>query len=598
MQDFQPEFDSPYNNMSTMYVAQIPNAFVQGEGGLVFDGSGNVYYEKNMFLERVEPKAQVPRIRGEQEMCDVYVPILATAIQRYGHMYYHFVAETLSKVIMLKPFLTEDVKLLIWGEAYEFEYLQMLGIPRSQIEVYNPQATYCAGQLLMPTPTSRITPAKEGLQMVRETYNVEPSLPVEERDLIIYVTRKNEDSRRVSNEDEVLSAIKKQYPKEQLVVFEGSDMNIKDTIDLFKRAKVVMGPHGAGLSHILFSAPNTHVVEFLFMQHPPMMFWHIAAALRQNYWMLPVPHSYWMQDSFEVPVSEVLDILERTIGKSTSHVCSPGSYVISQHKCHACAPGTYAFNWEQKHCQTCPNGRYAANPGSYSCRTCPVGTYSWQGTTCKECPTGTINQLPGAWTSEQCLTANQQKQQLDDPAFQMKIFNKLSPTFRSLQTRRRMQEEQVAETTTISNRMINPGNQNLAVYNRLWDKELYCTLRAENPNILEPYMAPLVPIFDCSGEDEKLVNAFSGPQVEEGELPVVNVSGPLLITSLGPVSEDDLEEGAPKSAPIPDDKIVDKVPFSRQSPSPDNSGALVAAPSVQNVFFGLMGAILVSLLLY
>eukprot|EP01025_Chloroclados_australasicus_P002261 TRINITY_DN10522_c0_g1_i8.p1 TRINITY_DN10522_c0_g1~~TRINITY_DN10522_c0_g1_i8.p1 ORF type:complete len:380 (-),score=33.81 TRINITY_DN10522_c0_g1_i8:59-1198(-) len=299
MQEFAPEFDSPYNNMSTMYVAAIPHAFVQGESGLVFDAQGNVYHEKNFFLDRVESVKQVPKIR-EDGMCDVYYPTLATTIQRYGHMYYHFVAETLSKVIMLQPFLSEDVKLLIWGQPYEYEFLQMLGIPQDQIEVYNPQQTYCTGELLMPTPTARITPAKEGLEMVREAYNADSVLPEESRNLIIYVTRRNEDSRRVSNEQTIINAIKKEFPDNELVIFDGESTSVEETVDLFKRAKIVMGPHGAGLSHILFSAPGTHVIEFLFMQHPPMMFWHISAALRQNYWMLPVPHSYWMQDSFVI----------------------------------------------------------------------------------------------------------------------------------------------------------------------------------------------------------------------------------------------------------------------------------------------------------
>ena len=63
--------------------------------------------------------------------------------------------------------------------------------------------------------------------------------------------------------------------------------DVSELVDLFKRAKVIMGPHGAGLSHMLFAAPGTHVLEFQFMRDPPMMFWHLAAALDQDYWLLP-----------------------------------------------------------------------------------------------------------------------------------------------------------------------------------------------------------------------------------------------------------------------------------------------------------------------
>ena len=40
-------------------------------------------------------------------------------------------------------------------------------------------------------------------------------------------------------------------------MFNGSSASLQDTISLFQRARVVLGPHGAGLSHILFSAPGT-----------------------------------------------------------------------------------------------------------------------------------------------------------------------------------------------------------------------------------------------------------------------------------------------------------------------------------------------------
>jgi hypothetical protein len=73
-----------------------------------------------------------------------------------------------------------------------------------------------------------------------------------------------------------------------------------EALRLFGCGQVVLGPHGAGLSNILFSAPGTTVIEFLFMADPPLMFWHTAEALGQRYWMVPVPQAYWMQEEMEV----------------------------------------------------------------------------------------------------------------------------------------------------------------------------------------------------------------------------------------------------------------------------------------------------------
>jgi hypothetical protein len=54
----------------------------------------------------------------------------------------------------------------------------------------------------------------------------------------------------------VAAAIRAAFPQQQLVVFNG-DLDVQQTIALFQRARVILGPHGAGLSHTLFAAPGT-----------------------------------------------------------------------------------------------------------------------------------------------------------------------------------------------------------------------------------------------------------------------------------------------------------------------------------------------------
>lgn len=48
-------------------------------------------------------------------------------------MYHHFVLEVLPRVILLKPFLDADTKLLLFGSAHEAKWLEELGIPASQV---------------------------------------------------------------------------------------------------------------------------------------------------------------------------------------------------------------------------------------------------------------------------------------------------------------------------------------------------------------------------------------------------------------------------------------------------------------------------------
>lgn len=93
--------------------------------------------------------------------------------------------------------------------------------------------------------------------MSRKALNVS-ILPEEERNLIVYLSRREEVNRRISNEDELLAKMKQFMPDEKIVVYESSS-DLEKVIELFQKAKMVVGPHGAGFSHIIFTAPGTKV---------------------------------------------------------------------------------------------------------------------------------------------------------------------------------------------------------------------------------------------------------------------------------------------------------------------------------------------------
>jgi len=82
-------------------------------------------------------------------------------------MYYHFVQEVLPRIILLRPFLDADTKLLHFGSSYELKWLAELGIPADQVEIYDPSQQYCAEELIVPTLSPIVTPPKENYDLVR-----------------------------------------------------------------------------------------------------------------------------------------------------------------------------------------------------------------------------------------------------------------------------------------------------------------------------------------------------------------------------------------------------------------------------------------------
>eukprot|EP00798_Chlamydomonas_sp_ICE-L_P021392 gene21392-28347_t len=327
-----------------------------------------------------------------------------TKILMFGASYQ---AEVLPRIILLKPCLDDDTKILMFGAPYEAGWLELLNISLDRVEVYDPTATYCADELLLPNPSHVITPAKEGILMLRDTFAGAEPLPEHERNVIIYCSRYKTADRMVSNEAEIIASLKGAYPDEKVVVFTGSDHSVTSTIELFRRAKVVVGMHGAGLSHMIFSAPGTAVVEFLFMYDPPMMFWHASGALGLRYVMVPLAQSWWLDPTVHVPGLDVIDALAIALNKEDPTGCGAGSVRDLSGTCRLCPAGMYRSLAGSEHCSPCEKGRVAPDQGAAFCSTCPTGTITLDGLTCDACPVDKDTLFPGSYMTGQCLSQDQ-----------------------------------------------------------------------------------------------------------------------------------------------------------------------------------------------
>ena len=294
--------------LSSFFVAALPRAFVEGVGGAVYDDEARLYAPPGTFPASWAARWPAgPSARLAAQPAEAHT-LLGTLIQPFGWMYYHFVVETLPKVVLLRdalpaaaslPRLTaaadawnaSGARLLLWGAPWEADWLQLLGVPRGAAVTYNPETRYAASLLLLPSPVPSVTPPSEALHAARAAVCAVVGCAVP-RDAIVYASRAGERSRAVANEEALLDALRSAFPTLQLLVHTRG-VPPASAVAMFARAAAVVGPHGAGLSHALFCQPGTVLVELVFMHSPPMMFWHIAAALQLRYAMAPLPNSYW-----------------------------------------------------------------------------------------------------------------------------------------------------------------------------------------------------------------------------------------------------------------------------------------------------------------
>ena len=96
----------------------------------------------------------------------------------------------------------------------------------------------------------------------------------------IYI-RRNEHERRVLNNNEIINYLKSTYINIEWIIFES--LNMLETIKLFNKASIVISPHGAGLTNMLFCKEGIKIIEFMPYSDPNECYNHLAQMLHHNY---------------------------------------------------------------------------------------------------------------------------------------------------------------------------------------------------------------------------------------------------------------------------------------------------------------------------
>lgn len=96
--------------------------------------------------------------------------------------------------------------------------------------------------------------------------------------MCIYIQRSGK--RKVKNENDIFPILKKY----NFQIIEDNPKTIFEQFKIFQSAKIVLGPHGAGFSNILFCQKNTKIVEFFPKNYYPPHYFYLSGALGLVYY--------------------------------------------------------------------------------------------------------------------------------------------------------------------------------------------------------------------------------------------------------------------------------------------------------------------------
>jgi capsular polysaccharide biosynthesis protein len=124
---------------------------------------------------------------------------------------------------------------------------------------------------------------------------------------LIYISRKKApQGRRILNESELFDSLKKLGFEEYVL----EDLSALQQIDIFYDAKLVVAPHGAGLTNLIFSH-QVKILELFQMKYITPNYYYLAKSMEHDYayWTAPVDIENPWAD-FTVNIDEVIGILK------------------------------------------------------------------------------------------------------------------------------------------------------------------------------------------------------------------------------------------------------------------------------------------------
>ena len=104
-------------------------------------------------------------------------------------------------------------------------------------------------------------------------------IKVTKQDRKIYISRRNAKHRRFEQEDIF-------YQKLKAAGFERIEMEtltLQQQIEVMRRAKAVIAPHGAGLTNLVWCRPGTKIVELFGYEYVNVCYWNICNMLQLRY---------------------------------------------------------------------------------------------------------------------------------------------------------------------------------------------------------------------------------------------------------------------------------------------------------------------------
>jgi hypothetical protein len=279
-QEFQSQ---PPPRNDPLFVASLRNARVFGRFPSVLSASGNIVVEPSrVHSEAIETHsiysfALLPR----SKRLIGRTLLLASA---YGGSFYHWFIDVLPRLELLRrasiDIDTFDHILLpeSTGPFFE-ETLQVFPELNGKIRTLSNKTHWECDELVCPSLPHQVGDADSwGPAFVRQKILARPRPISGSRRL--YISRALAGRRRLENESKLFQTV---FAPRGFEFVQLERLRLKEQAELFADACIVAGPHGAGLTNLIYSPQQCKVVELLSKDCAALCYWRLADELKLEY---------------------------------------------------------------------------------------------------------------------------------------------------------------------------------------------------------------------------------------------------------------------------------------------------------------------------
>ncbi|MTV50383.1 DUF563 domain-containing protein [Heliobacillus mobilis] len=272
----ETKFDQP-----EIFVTVIPKGRVCGSNGFIITPDNKLIADLSNWFNT--PAKAHPIFSGKPLPPMKYIEGTVAVLSTPGWWnYYHWMFDALPRYEILRRsgFQAEKYIVSYFFLAFQKETLEILGISREAMIDARDEFQFQAERLLVPSfPGSLFKIPKWVCQYLRDVFLPHVTMNQGKKDFRIYVSRSKAAFRRLENEKALEDRLSS-------LGFERVDLEtlpVLEQIRLFANANVVIAPHGAGLTNLVFCRPGTKVIELFGPKYINNVFWALSNQIELDY---------------------------------------------------------------------------------------------------------------------------------------------------------------------------------------------------------------------------------------------------------------------------------------------------------------------------